>query len=176
MINGFDRFLDYYESPNFGEKYFINAAKLNYNTNASGFMLNLMTVFPAVSDGTSLSMMTHSWVDAQGWSPKLNALEHNVGMFLMSSKWSPKTAGQIGLGNEVRGLIINDRQSGNMKEAISGSPANHGGSTAFEWSDIRANSRGIMWFQMYRADKNHNRKMSNEEWMIFKLNIGGLDE
>ena len=139
-------------------------------------MANLIEIFPSIGDGINISMMTHDWVDTKGWSVENNALEHNIGMFIISSEHTPNKAFLIGTSNEVRDLIINDRQSGNMKEAISGSLANHGGSTAFEWSDLSHNSEGIKLFHMYKVDQNHDRKMTADEWMIFKLNIGGLGD
>ena len=142
---GWDWFVNYFENPNFGEDYFFQAAE-QFPHNASGLMSFFVDNFDAVGPSISLSRLTHTWVENAGWTPELNALEHNMGMFLLSERYDPQTADLIGMANEMRGLIINDEQSGNMINALRGR-----GGTAFEWNDIRSNLIGISKWREYHG-------------------------
>lgn len=177
---GYDVFTSYLGNSDLGENYFGQAASINYNTNASGFMGVLTDNFSSVNEGILISQMTHDWVDQAGWNENRNALEHNIGMSLISSGHGDRTALNIGLANEVRGLIINDRQSGNVTNALLGRPANNGGSTAFEWSDISNNAEGIQKWRNYngtnKVDVNNDGKVSSHEIGQFRRSRGGIDE
>ncbi|WP_150546756.1 RHS repeat-associated core domain-containing protein [Mesonia oceanica] len=178
--DGYGTFLSYYENENLGSNYFIDAAKINYNSNAEGFMASITSNFNSVADGILVSMMTHDWVDTQGWTENRNSLEHNLGMFLIADKHGEKAALSIGWGNEWRGLLINDRQSGNMMNALTGRRANNGAGTAFEWSDISNNYKGLVKWRtykgFYKADTNNDGKVSIEENSRLRLRMGGIDE
>ncbi len=178
--NGYSVFTGYLENKDLGENYFGEAAAANYETNASGIMGTLTETFSSVNDGILISQMTHDWVDQAGWTEGRNALEHNIGMSLISMNYGDRTALNIGAANEVRGLIINDRQSGNMINALMGRPANNGGSTAFEWSDISNNAAGIQKWRNYtgfnKVDTNNDGSISVHEIGQFRLKLGGIDE
>ena len=178
--NGYDTFISYYENSDLGTSYFVDAANANYNSNAEGLMGVLTGNFESVADGILVSMMTHDWVDTQGWTENRNGLEHNVGMSLISEKHGEKAALSIGWGNEWRGLLINDRQSGNMTNALGGERANNGGGTAFEWSDISNNYKGLVQWRTYKGyykvDTNNDGKVSRKENAKFRLKMGGRDE
>lgn len=178
--DGYGTFISYYENENLGTNYFVDAAKANYNSNAEGFMAFMTDNFESVADGIVVSMMTHDWVDAQGWTENRNGLEHNIGMSLIADKHGEKAALNIGWANEWRGLLINDRQSGNMVNALSGERANNGGGTAFEWSDISNNYKGLVKWRtykgFYKVDTNNDGKVSIKENAEFRLKMGGIDE
>ncbi|MCB0710456.1 MAG: hypothetical protein KDC15_13825, partial [Chitinophagaceae bacterium] len=144
MEGGFETFIQYFEA--LGADYFFNAANRNYNDNATGFMDFVADNVDGVRDAIRLSQMTHDWVGAgTGWTEKRNELEHHIGMFLMAEKFGPDRALGIGAANEWRGLFINDRQSGNMRNAIDGR-----GGTAFEWRDLFNNNEGInKWYKYH---------------------------
>jgi RHS repeat-associated protein len=145
MAGGFDTFIEYFEK--LGVDYFFNAANRDFNDNASGLMAYMKENMAGVSDAIRLSQMTHSWVDAgAGWTAERNQLEHQIGMFLVAEKYGEMRARNIGMLNEYRGLIINDRQSGRMLDAILGR-----GGTAFEWTDIMHNMEGIDKWKKYHG-------------------------
>ena len=146
---GWDAFMKYYKNPKLGEGFFFEAAS-KHTGNATGMMAGLLRNYPASQDGLSLSELTHGWVNAAGWTKERNALEHNMGMFLMSSRHGPIDANIIGTANEVRGLFFNDRQNGNMLRAVFGQPTENGGATAFEWADLGNNRDGIGKFLDFR--------------------------
>lgn len=160
---GFKAFLSYYENEKFGEKFFFDAASSYYPDNSRGFM-SVMTQSSDVKEGLELSRMTHDWIDVSkgGWTKEKNALEHNMGMFLISSKWGTASSMFIGFGNEMRGLLVNDRQSGNMLNALSGQPANGttDGPTAFEWKDMAENSEGRKLFSDWSKNNPNASKSS----------------
>ncbi len=165
---GFKAFLSYYENSKFGEQAFFKGAKDNYPSNASGFpMGTLANNATDVKAGTELSEMTHSWINHStgGWTREKNALEHHIGMFLLTSRFGPASAWIVGAGNETRGLIINDRQSGNMINALTGKPANGTTSdpTAFEWSDFEENKVGRKLFDNW-ATKNPTPEKFSTFW------------
>lgn len=143
---GWNKFVSYIENPNLGKNYFIDAASKNYNDNSSGFMSVLSSNLSGIKESIRLSQMTHDWADASGWSSSKNKLEHYIGMFLIADKFGESKANFIGTANEVRGLIINDRQTGRMWDAIIG-----GNRTAFEWRDIKNNLDGIDRWRNYRG-------------------------
>lgn len=152
MSKSFARgFIKYIESPNFGTDFFFKAAQ-KFDTRESGFMKALANV-DAINTSISLSNLTHHWVDADGWTQDKNTKEHFMGMFLLSSRYGVEVAELIGVANETRGLIINDRQSGNMIRAIRGLPTETGGPTAFEWKDLGANKIGIEIYKAYMKFK-----------------------
>ncbi|MBC7935361.1 MAG: hypothetical protein H7Y86_08415, partial [Rhizobacter sp.] len=144
MQGGFETFIKYFEA--LGTDYFFNAANRDYNDNASGFMAFMVNNVDGVGDAIRLSQMTHDWVGAgAGFTEQRNELEHHIGMFLMAEKFGPNRAFDIGAANEWRGLLINDRQSGNMRNAIDGR-----GGTAFEWRDLFNNNEGInKWYKYH---------------------------
>ena len=148
--NALDVFVGYFEDENLGENYFLDAANQNYSTNATGFMGSLTDLFQSTEDGILISQMTHDWVDEAGWTESRNEAEHGIGMFLMSEAHNSGIANIIGLGNEIRGLLINDRQSGNMWNAILGRSTNNGGPTAFEWKDLGSNNKGLQFHYKYK--------------------------
>jgi RHS repeat-associated protein len=156
---GWNAFMQYYKSSKFGEKFFFTSAE-TYNTNASGFMKSLINQVSSIKDGLILSIMTHDWVDNAGWTKERNELEHQIGMFLMSSKWGQAEAKTIGFGNELRGLLINDKQSGNIWNALTGQTTNTGGPTAFEWQDLKSNEKGISLFTNFSKTPNANKYSS----------------
>jgi hypothetical protein len=145
LKGGWPVFMDYYLNKQFGENFFYKAAS-TYSDNASGLMASIRTQVPSIKDGLLISIMTHDWVNQAGWTEEKNALEHNIGMFLMASKWGPAEAHFIGIGNELRGFFINDRQNNNMFNALLGKPAKNGGPTAFEWKDLKNNIKGVDYF------------------------------
>jgi hypothetical protein len=98
----------------------------------------------AIRDAIHISQLTHYWVDRKGWTNQKKALEHNIGMFLISERYGPDVASSIGYANELRGLTINDRQNGNMTRALLGQRTANGRSTAFEWGDLYENGQGII--------------------------------
>jgi RHS repeat-associated protein len=147
---GWDWFINYFDNPDFGENYFFQAAE-QFPHNATGLMAWIVENREGVGPAISLSRLTHLWIDNAGWSEDLNALEHHMGMFLISERFGPGVANSIGHANEFRGFGINDRQSGNMWRALLGMPARNGGSTAFEWSDINNNSIGINKWREYHG-------------------------
>ena len=55
----------------------------------------------------------------------------------------------MGLANEFRGLMVNDRQAGNMMRALTGK-----GGTAFEWKDLEHNYQAMFYFNTW-AFKSH---------------------
>jgi RHS repeat-associated protein len=150
MNGGWKTFIEKYE--NLGTDFFFNSANAHFNDNSTGPMLFIRDHVSGVGEATRLSQMTHTWVDGSngnGWTEERNKLEHHIGMFLISDRYGWEKANQIGFGNEIRGLLINDRQSGNMLNALLGQPPLEGHSTAFEWSDFRHNSTGIMLWKGY---------------------------
>jgi RHS repeat-associated protein len=173
--NGYEVFNEYMNNADLGDGYFLEAAKQNYSTGAQGIMGFLSDNFSGVEDGILLSQMTHDWVDQAGFTADRNSLEHQVGMSIMSDAHGESRANLIGIGNEMRGLFINDQQSGNMINAIMGKPANNGGPTAFEWSDLRNNTKGIEMYNMYKAksqvDTNKDGKMSPTEISNYQLGL-----
>jgi hypothetical protein len=149
--NGYGVFIEYFENQELGANYFYEVADRHYQDNSSGLMGELVNGIEAMGPSIRISMMTHEWVGTAGWTRELNALEHNIGMFLVADKYGQFTADAIGLGNEMRGLLINDEQSGNMRRALLGRPSRNGGPTAFEWSDIFHNAQGIKKWREYRG-------------------------
>ncbi|HBH49098.1 MAG TPA: hypothetical protein DDX98_10680, partial [Bacteroidales bacterium] len=153
---GWDSFIGFVNDKYLGSDFFFEMAH-TYNFEREGWLGNLIDRSPIVADGFFISEWTHSEI-ANG-TAQANALEHHIGSFLMTGKWGPGGAGAITTANEIRGLIINDRISGNMKEAIRGLPARDGGATAFEWSDLKNNMIGgwyyTKWhFSTYVFNKN----------------------
>ncbi len=143
---GWNKFTSYVDNPDLGKDYFINAAMQNYNDNASGFMGYLSNNISGITESIRLSQMTHSWVDASGWTEGKNKMEHLIGMFVIADKFGGSTASSIGTSNEIRGLLINDRQSGQMWNAITG-----GNNTAFEWRDLNNNEEGLKRWRAHRG-------------------------
>jgi RHS repeat-associated protein len=148
MQGGFETFIKYYEA--LGSDYFFNAANRDYNDNASGIMAVFSDNMDGVGDGIRLSQMTHDWVDGgSGWTEGKNQLEHQIGMFLMAERYGPDRAQLIGSLNEYRGFWINDRQNGNMWNALMGR-----GGTAFEWKDLKHNNEGIdKWYKYHGLER-----------------------
>ncbi|MDJ1498598.1 Ig-like domain-containing protein [Cytophagaceae bacterium DM2B3-1] len=145
---GWDAFIQYYQNSHFGEKFFYDAAN-TYDENSTGFMSVLASTLPSIRQGARISMMTHEWVNTAGFNEQRNQLEHYIGMFVLSSRWGTGEADLIGTSNEIRGLIINDRQSGNIINGLLGRPTNTGGTTAFEWRDLDNNKEGIRRFNAW---------------------------
>jgi hypothetical protein len=141
---GWDKFMGYFENTDLGKDYFQNAAWGNYDDNSSGLMGTISKI-SGVKMSIRISQMTHDWAGAQGWTRDKNALEHNIGLFLVSDSYGPNFAEFIGNSNEIRGLIINDRQNGQMMNALTGI-----GNTAFEWRDLKHNGEGIDSWRTYR--------------------------
>ena len=176
---GYDVYVGYTENKDLGEGYFLEAARHNYSTNAEGLMETLTNQFSSVEDGILISQMTHDWVDQAGWTEDRNALEHQIGMATIADEYGASVAANIGFGNELRGLLINDRQSNNMMNALMGRPANNGGPTAFEWSDIENNSTGLAKWRLrngYHPDQNGDGKVTASDIMQLRRKYGGLDE
>jgi len=125
--NNFQKsFEKYMDNSDFGAKFFYKAAS-TYETPESGIMKFFTDASPAVNPAINISNMTHDWVAKAGGTKIQNMREHMIGMFLLSSVFGTTTAEIIGDLNEVRGLIITDRQNGNMKRALLGKPAQNGG-------------------------------------------------
>ena len=143
-----DAFIKYYENPEFGKDFFFKAASA-FETKEEGFMKYMTTNYPVVNEAINLSNMTHDWVAKAGGTELQNAKEHLIGMFLLSSKYGTSISGIIGNANEARGLIITDRQNGNMIRAIMGMPAQKGGPTGFEYTDLLFNELGRNWYEKY---------------------------
>jgi RHS repeat-associated protein len=141
---GWNKFIAYFENTDLGKDYFQNAACKNYNDNASGIM-TIITKLPGIKRSIRISQMTHDWVDGNNWSRKKNTMEHYIGMFLVADSYGPYYADFIGSSNELRGLFINDRQQGQMIDALSGE-----GDTAFEWRDLYHNQEGLKKWRIYR--------------------------
>jgi hypothetical protein len=120
-------------------EFFFNVSK-TFELSSSGVLGKLINSSNSVRDAFYISQWTHS-VIADG-TTEMNALEHHVGSFLMTAKYGAKVARVITTSNEVRGLIINDRQSENVTRAIEGK-----GGTAFEWSDLKNNLIGRHYYR-----------------------------
>ena len=142
---GWNKFISYFGNADLGQNYFQNSANINYDDNASGLMGVIATILPGIKMSIRISQMTHEWVDERGWSESKNAMEHHIGMFLVSDNYLPEYAGFIGGANEIRGLLVNDRQQGQMMDALKGV-----GNTAFEWRDLADNYEGIQKWRAYR--------------------------
>ncbi len=144
--SGWNKFIDYYENKDLGTDYFMDVSQQNYNENATGFVAFALDKVSGARESLVLSMMTHDWVGdvTLDFTGNKNRIEHNIGMFLVAQKHGPGTASLIGNLNEARGLIINDRQNGNMWNAVLGR-----GGTALEWSDLRHNSEGLSRWSSY---------------------------
>jgi len=151
-------FINYFEDSHFGEDWFFKAAG-QFPHNSSGFMLKLVDKIESLGPAISMSRMTHSWVDNGGWTESKNELEHHMGMFLIAERFGPTTAKFIGTSNELRGLFINDRQSGNLLNALLGK-----GGTAFEYRDLENNEKGIFkWFEYHGMAEPYQLNWSNNK-------------
>lgn len=167
MNGGFETFISYFEI--LGKDYFFTAANTGFDDNATGLMAFLNNnEANGIGDAIRLSQMTHSWVDrGSGWTAEKNQLEHQIGMFLIAEKYGERQAWRIGSGNELRGLLINDRQNGNLINAILGR-----GNTAFEWVDLLHNAEGLRKWQDYRGVKDKKKSF----WERFKeVDVSSLD-
>lgn len=144
LDNGWSKFINYFENSDLGKDYFQIASWNNYNDNSSGLM-GVIAKIPGIKESIRISQMTHEWADASGWTRTKNAIEHNIGMFLTSESYGPEFANFVGNSNEIRGLLFNDRQAGQMMNALRGI-----GNTAFEWTDLEHNDVGIQKWRTYR--------------------------
>lgn len=145
MKGGWKTFLNYFEA--LGEEYFFNAARKGNDGNARGIMATITANYPSVEDAMLLSMLTHNWVDRGGWSESKNQLEHYIGMFLVAERYGKSAAITIGNSNEIRGLLVNDRQAGNMWRALGGARG-----TAFEVADLLNNKMGLILWDKYHGN------------------------
>lgn len=109
--------------------------------------MGVIAKIPGIKESIRISQMTHEWADASGWTrtKTKNAIEHNIGMFLTSESYGPEFANFVGNSNEIRGLLFNDRQAGQMMNALRGI-----GKTAFEWTNLEHNDVGIQKWRTYR--------------------------
>jgi hypothetical protein len=71
-----------------------------------------------------------------------NSNQHQMATSILTAKAGIFGAFGITSGNEILNLR-RDAGTGNLRNAIMGRPANNGGTTAFEWSDIGNNLKGI---------------------------------
>ncbi|MCA4900649.1 MAG: fibronectin type III domain-containing protein, partial [Cytophagales bacterium] len=150
MKGGWNTFIGYIENKDFGTDWFFKAAEA-FPHNASGFMGDLVAKDPRLGNAISLSIMTHDWVAKGGSTERLNTLEHHMGMFLTAEAYGPGFAMSIGDANELRGLFINDWQSGNFWNALFNRPARGGGPTAHEWKDVIRNHEGLNKWRAYHG-------------------------
>ncbi|MEN7551255.1 hypothetical protein AAG747_25280 [Rapidithrix thailandica] len=134
QAGGFDKFLEYFNNSRLGSDYFFDLSN-TFDFPREGWLASLIDNSLPISDAFHISEWTHSSI-ANGTEAN-NALEHHIGTVLMTNRWGPGSAGAITTANEIRGLIINDRQSGRMLDALRGRPG-----TAFEWKDIGNNIIG----------------------------------
>jgi RHS repeat-associated protein len=157
MRGGWNKFIGYYEM--LGADFFFNAAAANYTTGARGLMAVLTheSIDPA-HRGLLLSEMTHDWVrTAASLIPinqeLINPLEHQLGVFLMIEVFGIENTSLVVSANEWRGLLFTDRNNDNMINALLGRPANGGGPTGFQYSDIIHNFEGAQKWRQYQIDR-----------------------
>jgi RHS repeat-associated protein len=155
-----DTFLSYYDNKDLGKDYFLNAANANYDENSSGIMKFFLDNVEGSREGLRISMMTHDWVDAEGFTVDKNRLEHNIGMFIIAERYGEDKAAVIGELNEYRGLIFRDLGGGDFWNALRGK-----GNTAFQYSDLEHNVEGRDRWRKY----NHlpYPGMSKEEYNYY---------
>ena len=155
---GLDQFLSYYENEELGEDYFLELARC-YPHNASGGLGNLLNSRQDLADAFHISEWTHTKI-ADG-SDRNNTLEHFIGTFLISAKYGTGAAEYVGLANEMRGLLINDRQNGNIIRALTGQAG-----TAFEWKDLQHNYQALLYFKGWARNtgyyKTHTWKYNHQ--------------
>ena len=142
---GYDVFLNYINNPSYGTDYFFNYSK-GFDFDRSGWFGKVIDNVPVISEAIHISEWTHEEIANE--TPENNALEHHIGMFLMTDRYGHVVAQNIGLANELRGLLIDDRKSGNMKNALLGK-----GNTAVEWSDIINNYKGGLLYEKWKNKK-----------------------
>jgi RHS repeat-associated protein len=147
---GIEAFLMYFNDERLGKDYFFNLSH-TFDVPRDGWLATVIDNSPVVSDAFHISEWTHTTI-ANGTEAN-NALEHHIGTFLMTYRWGPDMATVITTANEVRGLIINDRQSGNVVRALEGA-----GGTAFEWSDLGNNAKGLYKYARWHLGEIFSKK------------------
>lgn len=82
----------------------------------------------------------------------------------MADKFGQGTAWLIGEMNEFRGFWINDRQNGNMLNALLGN-----GGTAFEWKDIGNNASGLAkWRSYHGIPVSDFPEVGSSQWQVIR--------
>jgi LysM repeat protein len=159
---GFEIFMQYIENEKYGVDYFINNCR-TFEFDSDGWLGEVIEMSPPTKDAFHIV----AWRDAliSDGTPETNALEHKIGVFLIGAKYGEEMAELIPTMNEVRGLIINDRQSGLMWEALMGSE-----NTAFTWSDMKHNKEGLEiyteWHKKQEAERISKIKRFSKEWWL----------
>ncbi len=161
-VNGFDIFMQYIEDEDYGVDYFIcNCRKIEFER--SGWLAKVIEMSPPTKDAFHIVAWRDSMIS--DGTPEVNALEHKIGTFLIGAKYGEEMAELIPAMNEIRGLIINDRQNGLMLEALNGSD-----NTAFTWSDIEHNKEGLKiykeWYKKEEAERISKIKRFSKEWWL----------
>lgn len=160
--NGFNVFMQYINNPNYGVDYFIeNCRKIEFER--SGWLAKVIEMSPPTKDAFHIVAWRDSMIS--DGTPEVNALEHQIGTFLIGAKYGEEMAELIPAMNEVRGLIINDRQNGLMLEALGGSD-----NTAFTWGDVKHNKEGLKnykeWHKKQEAERISKIKRFSKEWCL----------
>jgi hypothetical protein len=129
----------------YGRKFFRTGVNATYsdsdvqNSRLSPSAKTASKYFSGVNFASKLVLWRDDILRDNGLS---NANQHQIASSILSHNSMAVGAFLITTGNEVVNLNM-DRGTGNLKEALSGQPANDGGTTAFEWSDIKNNAIGI---------------------------------
>lgn len=153
---GFATFQNLYDMM--PKDFFYNIAQ-TFDVPASGKLKELIDAGGAINDAFHISQWTHSLI-ANG-TPEMNQLEHFIGSFLIAAKYGNDVSYMMTTANELRGLIINDEQSGNVGRALMGR-----GGTAFEWIDLKNNRTGRGLYNQYCRKKYDNLSFK-EKWEQF---------
>ena len=141
---GFETFISYFKNQRLGKDYFFNVAN-TFQVRSSGWLGSLIDNSQAVRDAFHISEWTHALIANPNSISNSNALEHHIGSFLIAERHGFSLSLTLTTLNEIRGLVINDVQSGRVLDALLGR-----GGTAFEYRDLYHNQVGLHLHSQYR--------------------------